>query len=171
MLTLWNGDKGGCSLEKPSQALQGSGSWEAAPHGCSCALRTGESGTDGGLGLFPKLQETVFTLTPGSQPGRGRGNKAAPRFSCTDCPPTSPPPAAPFPSPSPVPSSGPRGSGRLSRLSLPELVGRRAPPEPSEGGGGVGGVSRKLGSRGQPRSPSPSRRGSGSGRGAATAGG
>lgn len=72
---------------------------------------------------------------------------------------------------SPVPSAGPRGSSRLSRLSLPERVGRRAPPEQSAGGSGVGGVSRNLRSLGQPRSPSPSRRGSGSGRGAATAGG
>lgn len=73
MLTLWNGDKGGCSLENPSQALRGSGFWEAAPHGSSCALGTGQSRADSGLGLFPKLQETVFILTLGAEAGRGVG--------------------------------------------------------------------------------------------------
>lgn len=107
MLTLWNRDKGGCSSEKPRQALQGSGLPEAAPQSFSSAPRTGESETDGGLGLFPKLRETAFTLTLVAE--GGSGDEEAPHCGCRGCPPTSPPPAAPFPSPSPVLSAGPQG--------------------------------------------------------------
>lgn len=160
MLTLWNRDKGGCSSKKPSQALQGSGLPEAAPQSFSCAPRTGESETDGGLGLFPKLQKTVFTLTLVPKAGRSGGEEAP-----------SPTPAAPFPPPSPVLSAGPQGSSGLSGLSLQAQLGRQAPRQTNEEGGGLGGVSGNLGSRGQPRAHSPSRRGSGGGRGAATAGG
>lgn len=169
MLTLWNRDKGGCSSEKPRQALQGSGLPEAAPQSFSWAPRTGESETDGGLGLFPKLRETAFTLTLVAE--GGSGDEEAPHCGCRGCPPTSPPPAAPFPSPSPVLSAGPQGSSGLSGLSLQEQLGRRAPPQTSEGGGGLGGVRGNLGSLWQPRAPSPSRRGSGGGRRASTAGG
>lgn len=172
MLTLWNGNKGGCCSEKPSQALQGSGLSEAAPHRSSCAPGTGESGTDGELGLFPKLQETVSILTLEADSGEwGGGGEEAHRFGCIRCPPTSSPRKHPF-SPSPVLSAGPRRSGRLSGLSLREPLGRLAPRETSAGGGGgVGGVSRNLGSRRQPLSPSPSQQRSGSGQGAAAAGG
>lgn len=85
-----------------------------------------------------------------------------------------PPPhaARTLPSPSPVRSAGTRRSGRLSGLSLRELLGRLAPPETSAGGGGrVGVISRKLRSRQQPRTRSPSRRGLGQRARAATAGG
>lgn len=61
-------------MEKPSRARQGSGVSETAPHGSLCAPGTKESRTeDGGLGSFPKLRETVFTLTLEAEAGkRGR---------------------------------------------------------------------------------------------------
>lgn len=97
MLTLWNGNKGGCCSEKPSQALQSSGFSEAAPHRSSCAPGTGESGTDGGLGLFPKLQDTVSILTLEADAGEwGGGGEEAHRFGCIRCPPTSSPRKHPF---------------------------------------------------------------------------
>ena len=58
-------------MEKRSQALQGSGVLGGALHRSSCAAGTGESRVDGGFGLFPKLQETVFILTLGAEEGRG----------------------------------------------------------------------------------------------------
>lgn len=69
------------------------------------------------------------------------------------------------------PERGDSASSRLSGLPLQELLGRLAPRETREGGGGwVGGVSRNLGSHRRPLSHSPSRRGSGSTRRAAATG-
>lgn len=69
------------------------------------------------------------------------------------------------------PERGDSASSRLSGLPLQELLGRLAPRETREGGGGwVGGVSGNLGSHRRPLSPSPSRRGSGSTRRAAPTG-
>lgn len=171
MLTLWNGDKGGCSSGKPRQALRGSGLPEAAPQSFPCAPRAGESETDGGLGLFPKLRETAFTLTRATE-ARGSGGEEAPPLRLPRLPTHLPAPRQhlPFP-PSPVLNARPQRSGGLSGLSLQEQLGRRAPLQTSGGGGGLGGVSGSLRSRRQSRAPSPSRLGSGGGRGAATAGG
>ncbi|XP_053078222.1 spidroin-1-like [Acinonyx jubatus] len=161
MLTLWNGDKGGCSSEKPSQALQGSGLPEAAaPQSFSCALGAGESETDGGLGSFPKLRETVFTLTLVAEAG-GVGAKKRPAKAAVAVHPPPRRPAAPFPSPSPVQSAGPQGSSRLSGLALQEQLGRRAPPEPAKeaaaGSGASAGISAAAVSLGLPPHPGGAR--------------
>ncbi|XP_066103894.1 uncharacterized protein [Saccopteryx bilineata] len=112
---------------------------------------------------YKKNTRTVFTLTPEAEAGEVRAVKRTP-FRLQRLPTRVPPPIAPFPPSSPVLSAGTRRSSCRSRLSLQALLGRLESPETSEGGGGgggVGGVSGNLGSRGQPLSPSPSRRGSG----------
>lgn len=160
MLTLWNGNKGGCSLEKPSRARQGSGISEAAPQGLSCAPETGESRTDGGLGLFPKLQRTVFTLTLEDEAREGGRRRSAP-FGLQRWPTHLPMPITPFPSRSPVLSAGTRRSSRPSGLSLSELLGRLAPLERSEGGaagsGSSAGISAVARSRCLPPHPGGAR--------------
>lgn len=63
--------KEGVAWRNPARRSKAPGSWEAALHRSSCAPGAGESRTDGGFGLFSKLQETVFILTLGAEVGRG----------------------------------------------------------------------------------------------------
>lgn len=95
----------------------------------------------------------------------------SPEYRCRVCPPTSASPSAPWWSPhlSWAPCLGASVASRGS--SLQQLSRRCAPLGTSVGGGGVGGVRRNMGNRGQPRSHTPSSRCSGWGRRAVTAGG